>query len=170
MTTRRRNVQMALAVWLTMLAACYRRLPSGKWQAKVRDRSGRRHTITDPLKAVVKRWAAEQEAAIARGVFRDPRLGDIKIGVWHLRVSQVRGTEDVTKAKNASLWRTHCENRWADRPMAAVARLEGRAWVDQLVSTRRARHQGRPTDASSEDVPLLSPATIRDIVHLMSSL
>lgn len=103
-------------------------------------------------------------------MFRDPRLGEIRIGVWHQRVTRVRGTEDVTKAKNASLWRTHCEDRWADWPMAAVARLEAQAWVDELVSTRRARHHGRPAMAGNEDVPLLAPSTIRDIVHLMSSL
>ncbi len=85
-------------------------------------------------------------------------------------MKRVRGTEDVTKAKNASLWRTHCEDRWAEWPMAAVARLEAQAWVDRLASTRRARHLGRAVNAHSEDVPLLGPATIRDIVHLMSSL
>jgi integrase len=150
--------------------AYYRRLPSGTWQATIRDRSGRRHTFTDPLKRVVRRWAAEQEAAIARGAFRDPRLGEIKISAWHGRVSRVRGIEDVTQAKNASLWRTHCEEQWGAWPMAAVARLEAQAWVDKLGSTRRARHQGRAAEAGDQDVPLLSPATIRDIVHSMSSL
>jgi len=147
-----------------------RRLPSGKWQVTVRDRGGKRHTFTDPLKGVVKKWGTEQEALLARGEFRDPRLGEIKIGTWHARVSRARGIEDVTKAKNASLWRTHCEEQWAAWPMAAVARLEAQAWVDKLTTTRRARHQGRPAQSSDEDVPLLSAATIRDIVHLMSSL
>ena len=42
--------------------AYIRRLPSGRWQATVRTRNGKRHTFTDPLKGVVKKWAAEQEA------------------------------------------------------------------------------------------------------------
>ncbi|MGH3403795.1 MAG: tyrosine-type recombinase/integrase [Streptosporangiaceae bacterium] len=147
-----------------------RKLPSGKWQATVRDRSGKRHTFTDPLKGVVKAWATEQEAQITRGVFRDPRLGEIKIATWHGRVSAARGIEEVTKTKNASLWRTHCEEQWGAWPMAAVARLEAQAWVDRLGSTRRARHRGRAVQGDGEDVPLLSPATVRDIVHLMSSL
>ena len=87
--------------------AYYRKLPSGKWQATVRDRRGRRHTFTDLLKGVARAWATEQEALISHGAFRDPRLGNIKVGVWHARVARVRGIEDVTKAKNASLWRTH---------------------------------------------------------------
>jgi integrase len=150
--------------------AYIRKLPSGKWQATVRDRSGDRYSLTDPLKSVVKRWAAGQEAAIARGDFRDPRLGEIKIGDWHARVSAVRGIEEITKTKNMSLWRTHCEPEWAKWPMAAVARLEAQEWVNRLAATRRARHQGKPVGDDDEDVPLLSAATIADIVHIMSSL
>lgn len=150
--------------------AYVRKLPSGKWQATVRDRSGGRYSFTDPLKSVVKRWAAEQEAAIARGDFRDPRLGEIRIADWHDRVSRSRGIEAVTKDKNASLWRTHCEPEWGKWPMAAVTRLEAQAWVDRLRSTRRARHQGRDVTRDDEDVPLLSAATIHDAVHIMSQL
>jgi len=165
-----RWTRLALLLWLTTLAMYIRKLPSGKWQATVRDRSGKRHTFTDPLKGVVKAWATEQEAQITRGAFRDPRLGEIKIAEWHERVSRVRGIEEITKAKNASLWRTHCEPQWAAWPMAAVARLEAQAWADGLGSTRRARHQGKAVSAGDDNVPSLSPATIRDIVHVMSSL
>jgi integrase len=147
-----------------------RKLPSGKWQATVRARNGKRHTFTDPLKGVVRKWAAEQEALLARGEFRDPRLGEIRIDTWHARVTRARGIEEVTKDKNASLWRTHCEPEWADWPMAAVTRLEAQAWVDRLRSTRRARHQGKPVTGDDESVPALSAATIADITHLMSSL
>jgi integrase len=149
--------------------AYIRKLPSGKWQATVRDRSGDRYSLTDPLKSVVKRWAAEQEAAISRGDFRDPRLGDIKIGDWHARVSAVRGIEEITKTKNLSLWRTHCEPEWSRWPMGAVARIEAKEWVNRLAATRRVRHQGKWV-ADGQDVPLLSPSTIADIVHIMSSL
>ena len=147
-----------------------RRLPSGKWQATVRDRSGKRHTFTDPLKSVVKKWGTEQEALLARGEFRDPRLGEIKIGTWYGRVTRSRGIEDVTKDKNASLWRTHCEEQWGAWPMSAVARLEAQAWVDKLTTTRRVRHQGKPAGTGDKSVPLLSASTIRDIVHLMTQL
>jgi hypothetical protein len=150
--------------------AYYRRLPSGLWQATVRGRDGKRHTKTDKLKSVVKQWAAQQEAAIAGGEFRDPRLGDIKVGDWHARVSRARGIEDITKAKNASLWRTHCEPEWGGWQMAAVTRLEAQEWVERLKGTRRARHKGRPVLDGDEDVPVISPATIHDAVHIMSQL
>jgi integrase len=150
--------------------AYIRRLPSGKWQATIRARSGKRHTFTDPLKGVVRKWAAEQEHMLARGDFRDPRLGEIKIGTWHLRVTRARGIEEITKTKNASLWRTHCADEWADWPMAAITRLEAQAWVDRLKTTRRARHQGRPVIGDEGDVPVLSAATIADTVHIMTTL
>jgi len=49
-----------------------RRLPSGKWQATVRGPDGRKHTKTDPLKSVVKTWAAGQGGAAPRRVPRPP--------------------------------------------------------------------------------------------------
>ena len=149
--------------------AYFRKLPSGKWQATVRDRSGTRHTFTDPLKSVVKAWAIEQESLLARGAFRDPRLGETRIGAWHARVAAASGIEEVTKDKNASLWRTHCESRWAAWPIAAPGRLEAQAWVDDLKSTKLARHHGKPAE-DADDVPVLSAATVHDVVHLMSSL
>jgi integrase len=85
-------------------------------------------------------------------------------------VTRVRGIEAVTKVKNASLWRTHCEPEWAAWPMGAVTRLEAQEWVNRLTSTRRARHQGKAVDDGDQDVPVLGAATIADIAHLMSSL
>jgi hypothetical protein len=132
----------------------YRRLPSGLWQATVRGRDGKRHSRTDRLKAV-KQWAAEQEAAIARGEFRDPRLGEIKVAGWHARVVRARGIEDITKAKNASLWRTHCEPELVGvagfEPAASSSRTSGAAgrlavdtassvcWRSCLLATVRGR-------------------------------
>ena len=146
-----------------------RRLPSGLWQATVRGPDGRKHTYTHALKSAVKAWGAEQEAQVARGEYRDPRLGQIRVGDWYARVAAARVLEDVTKPKNASLWRTHCEPAWARWPLAAVTRMEAQEWVNRLRLTRRARHQGKPV-TRDQDVPVLSPATIADVVHLMSNL
>jgi hypothetical protein len=89
--------------------AYYRKLPSGLWQTTVRGRDGKRHTRTDKLKSVVKHWAAQQEAAIARGEFRDPRLGDIKVKDWHARVSRARGIEAWARRNDART--THVTHR-----------------------------------------------------------
>ena len=150
--------------------AYYRKLPSGLWQATVRGRDGRRHTETDKLKSVVKRWAAEQESAIARGDFRDPRIGEIRAGDWHRRVAAARTTDPATRAKHASLWATHCEPQWGGWPMSAITRMEAQEWVNRLQLTRRARHKGRAVTGDDEDVPAIGAETIGAAVHLMSQL
>jgi integrase len=150
--------------------AYYRKLPSGLWQATVRGRDGKRHTKTDKLKAMVRQWANEQETAIARGEFRDPRLGDIKAGEWHRRVAAARTTDPATRAKHASLWATHCEPQWAAWPMSAITRMEAQEWVNRLQLTRRARHKGRTVTDDDEDVPAIGAETICAAVHVMSQL
>ena len=85
-------------------------------------------------------------------------------------MTRARGIEEVTKVKNASLWRTHCEPEWAAWPMAAVTRLEAQSWADRLKATRRARHEGRPVGDDDRDVPVIGAATITAAVHLMSGL
>ena len=57
----------------------------------MRGPDGRRHTCTDGLKTTARKWAAEQEAQLARGEFRDPQLGEIRVGEWYARVSRARG-------------------------------------------------------------------------------
>ncbi len=148
----------------------YRKLPSGLWQATVRGRDGKRHTKTDKLKSVVKQWATEHEAAIARGDFRDPRLGDIKVGDWYRRVAAARATDPATRAKHASLWATHCETQWASWPMSAITRMEAQEWVNRLQATRRARHKGRAVSGDDADVPLIGAETVCAAAHLMSQL
>jgi integrase len=150
--------------------AYVRRLPSGLWQATIRGRDGKRHTKTDKLKSVVRQWATEQEAAITRGEFRDPRLGDIKVGDWYRRVAAARVTDAATKAKRASLWATHCEPQWASWPMRAVTRMEAQEWVNRLQLTPRARHKGKNVAADDQDVPAIGAETIGAAVHVMSQL
>jgi integrase len=57
-----------------------------------------------------------------------------------------------------------------DQPGAAITRMEAQAWVDELKTTRRARHKGKPVADDDENVPALSASTIHDVVHLMTLL
>jgi integrase len=157
-------------LWLTLLAAYYRKLPSGHWNVEVRDRSGKKHYFTDPLKGVTRAWAVEHEARFARGDRRDPRAGDIKVGEWRRRRTAARRLEAPTAAKLDSLWRTHYEPEWSEWPMAAVTRMEAQEWVTRICSARRARHRGRDVGSGDDDVPQLSAETVCAAVHLMSSL
>jgi integrase len=147
-----------------------RKLPSGKWQATVRGPDGRRHTKIDHLKSAVRAWATEQESRFRQGEVRDPRAGDIRVGGWYARYAAASGVQDITADKNRSLWRTHCEPKWAGWRMSAITRMEAQGWVAELRQTRLARHRGRDVQADDEGVPILSAATIADIVHIMSAL
>lgn len=149
-----------------------RKLDSGLWQATVRMPNGKRTTKSNRLRSVVEKWAKQTEAKFAMGDTRDPRSGQIKVADWYTRWEAARVVEGPTKAKNGSLWRTHCLPRWGDWPMQAVQRVDAQAWVGDLQETRRARHRGRPAEYfdDPDEIPTLSAATIHDIVHLMTSL
>lgn len=136
----------------------------------MRHPSGARLSFSDPLRSVAREWALEQEARFRRGELRDPRAGRISVGDWWARWWAVRGVEEVSKARDASHWRTHCQARWASWPMDAITRMDAQAWVAELRDKPRARHKGRPVTATTEDVPKISADTVAGAVHLMSQL
>lgn len=152
--------------------AYIRRLPSGLFQATVRMPNGKRTSKTNKLRSVVAQWAKKEEARYAEGDIRDPRSGKITVSAWRERVVGTRAGEAVTRAKKDSLWRTHCEERWGDWPLAAIQRVDAQDWVAGLEETRKARHKGRNADTfdDPDEVPFLKAATIHSIVHQMSSL
>jgi integrase len=106
-----------------------RRLPSGLWQATVRHPSGRRLTRTDPLKRAVTEWAAEQERAISRGVWRDPRAGRITVEAWQQRWWAARVVEDETRRGDLTVLNTHLIPHWGTWPLAKIRRLDVQSWV-----------------------------------------
>jgi integrase len=152
--------------------AYIRHLPSGLWQATVWMPNNKRTTKTNRLKTVVEKWAKQTEAKFEQGDIRDPKSGKIKVADWHTRWAGGRVIETPTRAKNDSLWRTHCLPRWGDWPMQAIQRVDAQAWVGDLQETRRARHRGRTVTVfdDPDEIPFISAATIHDIVHIMTSL
>lgn len=110
----------------------YRRLPSGLWQATVYLPSGRRITETDPLKDVVKDWALEQEHAIRRGVWRDPRAGRMPFSEWCDRWWVARVVEDETRRGDDAQLRLRIRPHWDEWPLAKIKRLDVQGWVRQM--------------------------------------
>lgn len=109
-----------------------RRLPSGNFNAVVRLPNGKRKSITDPLKRVVKQKADELEAAMRHGgsgVVLDQRL---TVAAWATRWFAARKVEPNTAAKNASHWKNHIEPHWGHWPIASIDRLDVQAWVNGL--------------------------------------
>jgi hypothetical protein len=94
--------------------------------------NGKRTTKTSKLRSVVQAWAKATEAKFEAGDVRDPKAGKIKVSDWRERWFKGRVIEAPTKAKQESLWRTHCQPKWGDWPMQAVQRVDAQAWVGDL--------------------------------------
>ena len=112
--------------------AGFRRLPSGKWQASVRLPDGSRRTRTDPLKAVVRRWALDLEADIRSGEWSDPQDGQQELGAWFTEWSLLRTVERATTLRDASHWRNHVEPRFGSVRLSAITRYDIEAWLAQM--------------------------------------
>jgi len=109
-----------------------RRLPSGKWQATIRGADGKKHTKTDPLKKVVKDWAAEEETKVAQGRWRDPRQGRQTVGEWCAKWSAARVVEPSTRRGDTSTLKHHILPYWRDWRLFTITALDVQQWVRQL--------------------------------------
>jgi integrase len=123
--------------------AAIRRLPSGLWQATVRLPGGKRISETDKLKGVVKAWATEQEDAVRRGLWRDPRAGRITVAEWHDRWWAARVVEESTRRTDAGVLRNHVLPKWEDWPLAKIKRLDVQGWVREMEKAGTGPHMVR---------------------------
>jgi integrase len=130
----------------------YRKLPSGLWQATVRLPSGKRITETDKLKSVVKAWAIEQEDAIRRGVWRDPRAARITFGEWYQRWWAARVVEPETRRGDRAQLTYRILPQWEEWPLAKIKRMDVQGWIRQM---------------QADGIPA---ATIRRTYNLFSSM
>jgi integrase len=110
--------------WITQL-------PSGLWMATVYTPLGRR-TKTHDLKSMVKRWADEQERAVDRGDWIDPRQGETTIGDWWERSKNSRRRELASRRRDESHWRCHVGPYWAKVPLGGVLKPDVSTWVETM--------------------------------------
>lgn len=110
----------------------YRKLPSGKWQATVWLPDGTRDTSSDKLKSVVKAWAIDREAEIARGIWRDPKAGKTTVGEWYERWWSARVVEPETRRGDAGCFKNHILPQWRKWPLGKIRRLDVQGWVRQM--------------------------------------
>jgi len=59
-----------------------KRQPSGRWQARYRDDTGREHAQRFDRKVDAERWLHAERSRIDRGDWTDPRLGKVTVGEW----------------------------------------------------------------------------------------
>jgi hypothetical protein len=70
----------------------------GKYRGRYRDASGRLRSKSFTLKADAERWVREEEVALERGSWIDPRAADMTLGEWCERfMSLARRLADTTQ-------------------------------------------------------------------------
>lgn len=117
----------------------YKKLPSGKWRARVRLPNGKRPGKTDPLKSVVRTWAEKLEADIRSGDWLDPAAGKKTVkafyGEWwppgYLGVHAKTSYERQAKLRVLPHW-----GRWQ---LSAVRPPDAVAWCEELDDEQKPR-------------------------------
>ena len=111
--------------------AWIRQLPSGKWAATVTTPMGR-ITQSHQLRGTIARWASEQEQALARGDWIDPRQGRVTVGEWRERCQGARRLELASRRRDESHWRVHVEPYWGRIRVGAILRPDVSTWVSAM--------------------------------------
>lgn len=119
--------------------------PTGLWQATIRHPSGKRYSKSDPIKKVVRVWAADQEAKIRRGEFIDPRAGNITLDEWWKKWFATKRLEVATVDAYLSRWRNHIQPEFGPWPLSTIQSWDVEAWVTKMVK----KGVGAPTVAES---------------------
>lgn len=120
--------------------AYLRKLPSGKWQATIRGADGKKHTKTDPLKKVVKDWAAEEESKVAQGRWRDPRRGMQTVGEYAEAWFGGRVVEDETRRGDRGVMDNHILAHWRTWRLNAITKLDVQNWARTMQKAGTGAH------------------------------
>jgi len=109
--------------------------------------TGRKRSKSFDRKADAKTWLAEQQTAIARGIYVDPSEGRITLEEYAARwlPTKVR-LRETSRARIETTLRAHLIPALGDRPLASIRRSDVQAFVSSLwrVSGHRPRCE-RPT-------------------------
>lgn len=83
-------------------------------------------------------YSAELRAMETRGTFVDPDAGKTKLGPYALQVLAARPDEPATKARDASILRTHILPEFGERDIGAITHSNIQTWVTRLATRRSA--------------------------------
>lgn len=108
--------------------AWVRKLPSGLHSATVRTPAGR-ITESFDLLSQANGWARDQEAAIRRGDWIDPRRAKILTGAWWEQCQGARHLAQASRLRDASHWRCHVEPRWGETAIGAITKSDVGKWI-----------------------------------------
>lgn len=125
--------------------------PSGKFRGCYRDAAGKTRKQSFTGKTAARAWAEQQEEAVRRGVWRDPKLGRITVAQWAAQWMDARVVEASTRANDEIRMRKILEE-WGDVPVEHLTTIGLQGWIRRMVADGRA------------------PATVHKYAQLMSTM
>jgi integrase len=114
-----------------------RRLPSGRWQARHPDPSGKLVSAptTFSTRGDASRYLARIQSDLERGHWHDRRLGRITFAEWVDRwLASNPSKRSTTLARDATVLRTHAVPVLGERPMASITPADIKVLVDEMAS------------------------------------
>lgn len=151
-----------------------KKLPSGKWQAKYRDRDGKERSAGSfPHKRAADNAAAAAEYEARSLGWRNPDAAARTWGEWCEEWWPTRSAEPSTLDAECSIRDHHLLPRWGQVPLIEITRQEGRRWISELASVERTPSPAelkRRKDPNYQPIKkLLSAASIGRIFGLFST-
>jgi integrase len=113
------------------------RTPEGNYRANWREPSGQQKAKTFRTKTEAKRFLAEIDGSLSRGLYVDPHAGQLLFATHALPWLNSRNDELTTKARDASIMHTHVLPQWGTWPLSKIDHLSVQKWITEL-GTRRA--------------------------------
>lgn len=113
-----------------------RTTPSGRWQARYRDRNGRLRSKTFGTKGEARRFLERTGTSMQRGDWVDPRLGRMSFSAWASEWE--RTTVDLrptTRELYLYILRTFLLPTFGAMRMARITPLDVRAWLAELTAS-----------------------------------
>lgn len=127
------------------------RTPEGNYRANWREPSGLQKAKTFRTKTEAKRFLAEIDAGLSRGLYVDPHAGRLLFATHARQWLDSRNDELTTKARDASIMDTHVLPQWGGWQLSKIDHLSAQKWITEL-GTRR------------------SPATVAEAHRLTSAV
>src|SRR5215211_6194036 len=112
-----------------------RQLPSGRWQARYRDVTGKSHTAPETFttRPEATRYLAQVETDLARGEWTDPRAGRVSFAEWAGRWQETTtNLRPNTRALHAYLLRRFLLPAFAETALADLDLMVVRSWLAGL--------------------------------------
>jgi len=107
-----------------------RQKPSGGWEARYRDGTGRFHARTFKTKTEARKWAAAREADLRRGEWIDPRLARVTFGQWSTDyLTTIVHLRNITRRDYERMLTVHLLPVFSKRPVASIEPIDVRRFM-----------------------------------------